>query len=239
MHIAIDQAVNIYTGAGVALAQLLEEIYMKLQLNKLMAGLVMAGGVVALVGCGGGDTPDLVTKISTTVQATDTKAVAVATNLTKALDEVALPLSTTAATALKVPGATELKFTGPAPAGTVGGIATAQITAGAKSLITTVSAGSCKFKVTGPALAADRITKPDTNPAVPYAIGDEITVSPCAFSTGDVNNLSSTASKVTVTVTIGTATIEASVDATKDASGVVKFNGTEVATQSTTGSISF
>ena len=212
---------------------------MKLQLNKLMAGLVMAGGVVALVGCGGGGEPELVTKIKTTVTATDTKAVAVAATLAKALDEVTLPLSTTAATALKVPGATALTFTGPAPAGTVGGIATAKITAGAKSLITTVSAGSCKFKVTGPENADERITKPDTNPAAPYAIGDEITVSPCAFASGDVNNLSSTATKVTVTVTIGTATVEASVDATKDANGVVKFNGTDVATQSPTGSISF
>ncbi|MDP3927335.1 MAG: hypothetical protein Q8Q84_28805 [Hydrogenophaga sp.] len=33
---------------------------MKLRLNKLMAGLVMAGGALALVGCGGGDAPTLV-----------------------------------------------------------------------------------------------------------------------------------------------------------------------------------
>ena len=35
---------------------------MKFQLNKLMAGLVMAGSAVALVGCGGGDAPDLLPK---------------------------------------------------------------------------------------------------------------------------------------------------------------------------------
>jgi len=238
MHIAIDRAVNIGTGAGLALAQLLEEIIMKLQLNKLMAGLVMAGGVVALVGCGGGGEPELQTKINVQVTPTDTKAITAAANIAAALDEVAVPLSTTAATALKVPGATALTFTGPAPVGTVGGIATAKITAGAKSLTTTVKAGSCKFIVTGPANADDRITKPDTNPAAPYAINDEITVSPCAFSTADLTGLSSTPVKRTVTITIGTATVTSEVDATS-VNGVVKFNGKDVATQSATGSISF
>lgn len=70
MHIAIDQAVNIDTGAGLALAQLLEEIFMKLQLNKLMAGLVMAGSVVALVGCGDGDEPTLVVTEDSPLQIT-------------------------------------------------------------------------------------------------------------------------------------------------------------------------
>lgn len=246
MHIAIDRAVNIGTGAGLALAQLLEEIIMKLQLNKLMAGLVMAGGVVALVGCGGGGEPELQTKINVQVSPTDTKAITAAANIAAALDEVAVPLSTTAATALKVPGATTLTFTGPAPAGTVGGIATAKITAGAKSLITTVRAGSCKFKVTGPANAAERINDPLTN--LPYAIDDpatttvdeaaEITVDPCAFSTANLTGLSSTPVKRTVTITIGTATVTSEVEATS-VNGVVKFNGKDVATQSATGSISF
>jgi hypothetical protein len=191
------------------------------------------------VGCGDGGSPELVTKIEATVKATDTKAIAVARNIAAALDEVALPLSVAAAAALNVPGATTLTFTGPAPTGTVGGIATATIAAGEKSLDTTVSAGSCKFKVTGPADPTKRITKPNTNPAAPYAIGDEIVVESCTISTDELTGLNTTPRSRTVTVTIGTATVTARVQAVKEADGTVKFNGQEVATQSETGALSF
>jgi len=58
---------------------------MKLRLNKLMAGLVMAGGALALVGCGGGDAPTLVLKSDATVQVTKNDIASIAS--TKALVE--------------------------------------------------------------------------------------------------------------------------------------------------------
>lgn len=213
---------------------------MKLRLNKLVAGMAVAGSALALVACGGGGAPDIITAVEATVSATNTQAITAATNLTTAIAGTSLNLGTAAAAAMNVPTNSTLVFAAK-PAGSAAGvIANATITSGTQSLQTTVSAGSCKFEVTGPADAALRITKPGTNPAAPYALGDVITVTPCAFKTADLTGLSTTPVSKTITITIGNATVETSAEVTKDpVSGVVKFNGTTVATQSSTGSLSF
>lgn len=131
---------------------------MKLRLNKLMAGLVMAGGAVALVGCGGGDAPDLLpTKIEANIVATDANAVKLASNVAVALvGTPALQLSATAASNIGAPAGSTLSFTGPLTG--PGAIAKATIVSGTQSLQTNITAGSCKFTVTGPEAASDRIS---------------------------------------------------------------------------------
>lgn len=207
---------------------------MKLRLNKLMAGLVMAGGALALVGCGGGDAPDLLpTKIEAPIAAGNTTAVTLAKNVATALNGDAIALSPTAATNLGVPAGSTLTFTG---AGTgTGAIGAATISAGTKSLTTNVTAGSCVFEVTGPAAAADRIEK---SAGVPYAIGDKITVTPCSI-TSDVSDLQEGATATrTVTITLGTGGTVTSEVTVERKDGKIIMNGTPVANVSATGGIS-
>lgn len=207
---------------------------MKLRLNKLMAGLVMAGGVVALVGCGGGDAPDLLpTDIEATVVATDANAVKLASNVAVALAGTPIALTSTAATNLGVPAGSTLTFTGTGTG--AGAIAAATLNSGTKSLQTNVTAGSCKFTVTGPTNAADRIEK---SAGVPYAIGDVITVNPCAL-TAPVSDLQDgqTVTRL-VTITLGnggTVTAEAEI---KRENGEIIINDEPVATVTATGGIS-
>lgn len=211
---------------------------MKLRLNKLMAGLVMAGGVVALVGCGGGDAPDLSPKdIEATVVATDANAVKLASNVAVALAGTPIALTATAATNLGVPAGSTLTFTGTGTG--AGAIAAATLTSGTgtdtKTLQTNVTAGSCKFTVTGPDNAAARIEK---SAGVPYEIGDVITVNPCAL-TAPVSDLQDgqTVTRL-VTITLGnggTVTAEAEI---KRENGKIIINDEPVANVTATGGIS-
>ena len=67
---------------------------MKLQLNKLMAGLVMAGGAVALVGCGDGGSPELAVSgnVVSSVTKADTAAISVAQAVLKEVPQVSVTI---------------------------------------------------------------------------------------------------------------------------------------------------
>ncbi|MDP3423424.1 MAG: hypothetical protein Q8S32_06650 [Burkholderiaceae bacterium] len=205
---------------------------MKLQLNKLMAGLVLAGGALALVGCGGGGAPDLPKNIDVTVKAGDTTAIATASNLTTALAGVQLPLGT-ASTAFGVPSNSVLAFTGPVAGANLGG---ATITSGNLSLVTKVSAGSCVFEVSGPADPALRIVNPATNAA--YAIGHKITINPCAL-TGNIADVPAdgVAQPRTITITLGTGGVITTEVQVKRVGNVVSVNDKPVVNVNADGGI--
>ena len=218
---------------------------MKLRLNKLMAGLVMAGGAVALVGCGGGDAPDLLpTKIDVSIAPGSSNTLA--KNVISALNGEALPLSTAAVANMGLPaGTTTLTFTGPGTG--TGAVGAATIVSGTKSLTTNVTAGSCVFEVTGPAAEADRIVNPATgvaykidNPATTTVNeADKITVNPCSI-TSDVSDLQpgQTGTR-SVTITLGTSgTVTSTVKVERKADGTLLMNDKPVANVSATGGIS-
>ena len=206
MHIAIDQAVNIDTGAGLALAQLLEEIFMKLQLNKLMAGLVMAGGVVALVGCGGGGTPDLVVteNLSTKISKNDSSAITAAKTILSEASSVSVTVPSTgleftqesspgntATVAGNAPANSVLTVT---PSTTTGLVGTFAISSGTDNEVTgDVEPGSCVFVVRGiRGFLATRFT-----------LGGRYIFPVCTITLPIVNTVLSTPRTVVPTLTLG------------------------------------
>lgn len=124
---------------------------MKLQLNKLMAGLVLAGSAVALVGCGGGDAPtltvstDSVTKISAATLSTAKVLVAAADGV-----DFTLPALTFAkdggGTPATSPTDSVLEITKNTTA-TGNEFANFTLTSGTSKVTGEIETGSCKFKV--------------------------------------------------------------------------------------------
>ncbi|MDZ4189030.1 MAG: hypothetical protein U1D25_13110, partial [Hydrogenophaga sp.] len=187
---------------------------MKLRLNKLMAGLVMAGGAVALVGCGGGDAPTLVVKANSVTSITNTPA-AVAT--TKVLVEAAtgaaftLPalsfdnaVSTSAAAAAPVGAVLEISTATPA-AGTITAatIAAFKITAptgaAAGEVNGVVDAGSCRFRVTSSTGVF----------AASWVVGQIYVKNPCQITLPVANAAVGATVQTPVNLTLGTSTVTA------------------------------
>jgi hypothetical protein len=127
---------------------------MKLQLNKLMAGLALAGSVVALVGCGGGDAPTLVVTSDavipvgdSTVSSARSVVGAASSGVTFDLPALSFPAKTPDTTAANAPAGSVLTLTTrTAPVGKE--IADFTLTSGSTGKVTgVVLAGSCEFEV--------------------------------------------------------------------------------------------
>lgn len=192
---------------------------MKLQLNKLMAGLVMAGGAVALVGCGDGGSPTLgaSSNLTKTIKAGDTVAIQGAQTIAKAFGETGanFPLSSAIVFDANVtPGANSTAVP-PIPAnGTLNlnpstnaaAIADFKITAPntTKTVEGIVLPGSCNFQVTGPIDTAQLLDG--------YVVGQIYRIGTCAFTvpTATVNALVNTPVTLTPTLTLGNTTLPAS-----------------------------
>jgi hypothetical protein len=127
---------------------------MKLQLNKLMAGLVLAGSAVALVGCGGGDTPTLVVTSdavipvsASTVSSARSVVGAASSGVTFDLPALSFPAKTAGTTAAAAPAGSVLTLTTKTAPGDKE-IAEFILTSGSTGKVTgVVLAGSCEFKV--------------------------------------------------------------------------------------------
>jgi len=178
---------------------------MKLQLNKLMAGLVLAGSAVALVGCGGGDAPTLV------VQADAVTPVSAATiDTTKVLVEAATGATFTlpALTFTKVSAAADAT----APAGAVlevtqktgatgNEFADFKLSTDANNGVTgVIEAGSCRFRVT---------TSTGTF-ASNWIVGQTYVQNPCAITLVVNNAAVGGTVSAPVKLTLGTSTVTAS-----------------------------
>lgn len=186
---------------------------MKLQLNKLMAGLVMAGGAVALVGCGGGDAPTLgaATNVTAAVTATNLTAIATAQTVVAATGETGAnyPLGTTVVfnsvvgggTVPAIPANSTLNLN---PTTTTGAIADFKITAPntTKTVEGVVKPGSCNFEVTGPIDAAQLLDG--------YTVGQTYSIATCGFTIPTTSALVGTPATLTPTLTLGTTVIPAS-----------------------------
>lgn len=156
---------------------------MKLQLNKLTAGMVLAGSVVALVGCGGGDAPTLkpaAAKVEKTIIATDQAAVTAAKTTVAALGTTGADFSIPADTPFdgsttKIPAGSTLNLA-PSASTETGAIADFSITVpgSTKTAEGTLLAGSCKFKVTGPSNTANILDG--------YTVGQTLTIGVCKLS---------------------------------------------------------
>lgn len=187
---------------------------MKLRLNKLMAGLVMAGGALALVGCGGGDAPTLVVKADSVTTISNTPA-AVAT--TKVLVEAAtgaaftLPAlsfdnSVTGSTAAAAPVGAVLEISTATPdAGTItaASIAAFKLTAptGQTGEVKgVVDAGSCRFRVT----ASTGVF------ATSWVVGQIYVKNPCQITLPVTNAAVGSTVQTPVNLTLGTSTVTAS-----------------------------
>jgi len=153
---------------------------MKLRLNKLMAGLVLAGGALALVGCGGGDTPTLVVKGNVVAPVTPETA-ATARNLVQATSgaQFALPTGFSFANTVSggtpgtVPAGTKLQIN--AKAGATGNqLGTFAVTASDGKVEGNLLTGSCKFEATTVTSA--------TLAAQGWVVGSTYTVTPCALT---------------------------------------------------------
>lgn len=190
---------------------------MKLQLNKLMAGLVMAGGAVALVGCGDGGSPTLgaSSNITKVIKAGDTVAIQGAKTITSAFGEAGanFPLGTKLVFDANVtPGAKPTDIP-PIPANsilnlnpttTAGAIADFKITAPNtnKTVEGIVLPGSCKFRVTGPSDLALLLDG--------YVIGEDYAFNNCVLG-ANTNGVSvGVPTEVGSTLTLGSTTIAAS-----------------------------
>lgn len=193
---------------------------MKLQLNKLMAGLVMAGGVVALVGCGGGGTPDLVvTTNSVSAISKDAAAVATAKVLVEAASGVTftLPSALTftkvdAAADATAPASSVLEITKKADA-TGTEIASFKLSSGADSVIGVIEGGSCLFRPTsvtgvfgGTWVAGKKYAQSPCNITLPVqntTVNTTVSVAP-KLTLGSIVIPANPGITVTVTVTPGT-----------------------------------
>ena len=176
---------------------------MKLRLNKLMAGLVMAGGALALVGCGGGDAPTLVVKTDavTTVSAAtvDTTKVLVeaATGATFTLPALTFAKDSAPADAT-APAGSVLEITKKATA-TGAEIADFKLSSGADNVTGVIEAGSCRFRVT----AATGVF------ATNWVVGQTYVQSPCSITLQVVNAPVGGTVSAPVQLTLGTTTVAA------------------------------
>jgi hypothetical protein len=127
---------------------------MKFRLNKLVAGMALAGSALALVACGGGGVPDLVaTGDATVAVGTSTTAVANTQALVTAATGASFDMST-AISFTNISGGTDSTTT-VAPTITLTTTTDASATAVADFVMTdgtdviegTVDAGSCNFRV--------------------------------------------------------------------------------------------
>ena len=159
---------------------------MKLQLNKLMAGLVMAGGAVALVGCGDGGSPTLgaSSNATTVIKADDKAAIQSAQTITRAFGEAGanFPLgggvvfntnvTNPTASVPPVPPNSTLNLNPSTNARAIGDF---KISAPGttKTVQGFVLPGSCQFTVTGPS-AADLLDG--------YVLGNTYAITPCNLS---------------------------------------------------------
>lgn len=174
---------------------------MKLRLNKLMAGLVMAGAAVALVGCGGGDAPDLVvqtdavTTVSPATVGTTKVLVAAASGATFTLPTALTFTGTTNATA---PAGSVLEIN-QKPDATGNEFAGFKLTSGSDSVTGVIEAGSCRFRVT----AATGIF------ASSWVVGQTFVQTPCNITLPVVNAAVGTTVNVPVVLTLGTTQITA------------------------------
>lgn len=190
---------------------------MKLQLNKLMAGLVMAGGAVALVGCGDGGSPTLgaSSNLTKTIKAGDSTAIAGAQTITKAFGEAGANFSlgtklvfdanvTPGANPTAVPPIPANSTLNLNPTTKTGAIADFKITAPntTKTVEGIVLPGSCKFRVTGPTDVALLLEG--------YVVGEDYAFNNCVLG-ANTNGVSvGVQTPVGVTLTLGTSTITAS-----------------------------
>ena len=178
---------------------------MKLRLNKLMAGLVLAGSVMALVGCGGGDAPDLVVKadavttISPTSVATAKVLVEAASGATFTLPAALTFAKDGAPADATAPAGSVLEIS--AKTGATGSaIADFKLSSGTDSVTGVIEAGSCRFKVeTATGIFA-------TN----WVVGQTYIQNPCAITLPVVNAAVGATLNVPVQLTLGTTKITAS-----------------------------
>lgn len=178
---------------------------MKLRLNKLMAGLVMAGSVMALVGCGGGDAPtlfvqtDAVTTIGPASVDTAKVLVDAASGATFKLPALTFDNKVPAGADAMSPADAVLEITKKAGA-TGAAIADFSLTSGADKVTGVINAGSCEF-VVGNATGIF---------AASWIVGQTYVQSPCAITLPVVNAAVGTTVNVPVVLTLGTFKITAS-----------------------------
>ncbi len=188
---------------------------MKLKLNKLMAGLVMAGSVATLVGCGDGGSPTLgaSSNVTTAINAAN---LASAQTVTKAFGDAGADFKLATAIVFDAnvtPGSTSTGVpTIPAnstlnlnPTTNAGAIADFKITAPntTKTVEGIVLPGSCNFQVTGPIDTAALLDG--------YVVGQIYRIGTCAFTlpTATVNALVNNPVTLTPTLTLGNTTTPA------------------------------
>lgn len=180
---------------------------MKLQLNKLMAGLVMAGGAVVLVGCGDGGSPTLGASSNATTPINATN-LAAAQTVTKAFGSAGSDfklataivfdanVTTPGAGVPTIPANSVLNINPTTVAGAIGDF---KITAPntTKTVEGIVLPGSCNFQVTGPIDTAQLLDG--------YTVGQIYRIGTCAFTlpTATVNALVNTPVTLTPTLTLG------------------------------------
>ena len=189
---------------------------MKLQLNKLMAGLVMAGGAVALVGCGDGGSPTLgaSSDLTKTIKAGDTVAISAAQTIVKAFGETGADfklataivfdanVTTPAASVPTIPANSVLNINPTTVAGAIGDF---KITAPNtdKTVEGVVLPGSCKFQVTGPT--------DQTKLLGGYIVGETYQINDCAITlpTAKANVLVGVIAALNPSLTLKSTTTEA------------------------------
>ena len=178
---------------------------MKLRLNKLMAGLVLAGGALALVGCGGGDTPTLVVNgnAKTTVSAAALPATKAIVNAASGVDfnlptGLSFPNSTSGGAA-STPASTVLEIVSK-PNATGNEFAGFSMSAGPNDKVEgVVETGSCKFKVTNITGTAFAL--------LGWKVGDIYTQSPCELTLITSGTPVGSTVSVPLTITLGTTSI--------------------------------
>ena len=189
---------------------------MKLRLNKLTPSLVMAGSVVALVGCGG-DAPTLgaSSNVVETVTKDDTAAITFATTLVNATGTAGadFPLTVSGTTVVfdknitdetagvpPIPTNSTLNLN---PTTVTGAIADFKITAPGtdKTVEGYVRPGSCEFVVTGPDITANLLPG--------YEIGGIYAIQTCAFTIPTTSVLVGAQTSLPPTLTLGTISVEA------------------------------
>lgn len=179
---------------------------MKLQLNKLMAGLVMAGSVVAMVGCGGGGTPDLVVKTnSVSGISKDAAAVTTAKVLVEAASGVTFTLPSaltftkvSAAADATAPASSVLEVTKKADA-TGTEIANFKLSSGTDAVTGVIEGGSCRFRVN----SATGVF------ASNWVVGQTYVQNPCSITLPVTNTTVGTTVAVLPSLTLGTVVIPA------------------------------
>lgn len=208
---------------------------MKLQLNKLMAGLVMAGSVMALVGCGDGGSPTLgaSSNVTAAIKAGDATAITTAQTVTKAFGDTGanFQLGTAIVFDSNVSNPTGGVPTIPAnsvlninPTTVAGAIGDFKITAPntTKTVEGVVLPGSCNFQVTGPIDVAQLLDG--------YTVGQIYRIGTCAFTIPTTSSLVNTQTNLTPTLTLGTVVLPAN----KTISITVNDNGSVTAQVPTT-----